>query len=126
MTESKKYYKDIKKLFPIHGKKEKKFLNNIKEQINEYKYENPQATYEEYSQMIGTPIDIVISYYQESDSTYLLKRINIKRMLIYVCVICITFIALTSCYEMYTVYKAKQKFDDMFPITWEERIEYIE
>ena len=33
MKDSKKYFKDINKLFPVHSYKEKKYLNDLKEQI---------------------------------------------------------------------------------------------
>ena len=36
MKDSKKYFKDINKLFPVHSYKEKKYLNDLKEQIDEY------------------------------------------------------------------------------------------
>lgn len=36
MKDSKKYFKDINKLFPVHSNKEKKYLNDLKEQVDEY------------------------------------------------------------------------------------------
>lgn len=118
MKDSNKYFRDIKKLFPIHGKNEKKYLKNIKQQIDEYE----NFTYEQLEETFGTPINVVTSYYETIDSSYLLKRINFKRIITYVCAICLLLVTLVSCYEMYTVYKAKQKFNDMFPITEETTI----
>ena len=36
MKGSYKYYKDVKKLFPINGKQEKIYLTHLKQQIDEY------------------------------------------------------------------------------------------
>lgn len=118
MKDSKTYYKDVKKLFPIHGKKEKEYLSHIRQQIEEY--ENP--TYEQLENLFGTPIDVVKSYYDIVDSQYLLKRINIKRIITYACIIVVLFVTIISCYETYTIHKAKQRFDDMFPIKEETKI----
>lgn len=43
MTANKKYYRDVKKLFPVYLKKEKLYLKQLKEQIDEYE----NTSYEE-------------------------------------------------------------------------------
>ena len=111
MKDSKKYFKDINKLFPVHSYKEKKYLNDLKEQIDEY----DDLSYHELEEQFGTPIDIVVAYYETIDTKYILKKIKI-------CILILLFVAATSCYEIYTVNQAKKKFDEMWPIHYEERI----
>ena len=60
MKDSKKYFKDINKLFPIHSTKEKKYLHDLKKQIDEY----DELSYHELEEQFGTPIDIVVAYYE--------------------------------------------------------------
>lgn len=70
MKDSKKYFKDINKLFPVHSYKEKKYLNDLKEQIDEY----DDLSYHELEEQFGTPIDIVVAYYETIDTKYILKK----------------------------------------------------
>lgn len=112
MKDSKKYYKDIYKLFPVHSVKEKQYLNNLKEQINEY----DSLSYEELEEQFGKPTDIVIAYYETIDTKYILKKIKIKHIISTICILILLFVTATSCYEIYTVNQAKKKFDKMWPI----------
>lgn len=118
MKDSKKYFKDINKLFPIHSTKEKKYLNDLKEQINEY----DNLSYHELEEQFGTPIDIVVAYYESIDTKYILKKIKIKHIISTVCVLILLFVATASCYEIYVVNKERRKIDNMYPIHYEEKI----
>ena len=53
---------------------------------------------------------------------YILKKIKIKHVISTICILILLFVAATSCYEIYTVNQAKKKFDEMWPIHYEERI----
>ena len=99
MKESKKYYKDIKKLIPIHGKREKSFLKELQVQINEYEEDNVECTYQQLSKEFGTPIDVMKSYYDTIDSPYILKRLKLKRNVMITCV------AVILCSLMLTLWK---------------------
>lgn len=120
MKDSKKYFKDINKLFPIHSYKEKKYLNDLKEQINEY----DNLSYHELEEQFGTPIDVVIAYYETIDTKYILKKLKIKHIISTICVLILLLVTATSCYEIYVVNQAKKKFDEMWPI--HEEITIIE
>lgn len=118
MKDSKKYYKDIYKLFPVHSVKEKQYLNNLKEQISEY----DSLSYQELEEQFGKPTDIVIAYYETVDTKYILKKINLKRFLTTIALIIVLLITMASCYEIYIVHQAKKEFDEMLPIHYEEKI----
>ena len=81
MKVSKKYYKDVRMIFPFHGKREKIFLNSLLIQINEYNEDNPDCTYKHLEDAFGTPIEILKSYYDSIDSQYLLKKMENKQMI---------------------------------------------
>ena len=118
IKDSNKYFKDINKLFPIHSTKEKKYLHDLKKQIDEY----DELSYHELEEQFGTPIDIVVAYYETIDTKYILKKIKIKHIISTICVLIMLLVAVTSCYEIYTVNQAKKKFDEMWPIHYEEKI----
>ena len=59
MKDSKKYFKDINKLFPVHSNKEKKYLNDLKEQVDEYDNLSYQAVQgDEYPALPCTGISL--------------------------------------------------------------------
>ncbi len=118
MKDSKKYFKDINKLFPVHSYKEKKYLKDLKEQIDEY----DSNSYQELEELFGTPIDVVIAYYESIDTEYILKKIKLKRIVTTVCILILLFVASASCYEIYTINQAKKKFNEMWPIHEETTI----
>lgn len=76
--DAKKYFKECKSLFPSFGKEEKNFLNKIK---NNIEFDNSSFNYEEITERLGEPKDIVISYYEEKDSMYLIKKARITQLL---------------------------------------------
>lgn len=96
-TEKEKYFNNIKGLFPIHGKKEKEYLSQISIGINEYLNEVPTANYNELQKEFGDPKEIVMDYYKETDSAYLLSKMNTRKIVyrVSVCLLLITFISAT-------------------------------
>lgn len=119
MKDRNKYYRDVKKLFPVNGKKEKDYLKNIKEQIDEY----DDYTYEQLEQTFGTPIEVVTSYYQTINSAYLLKRINLKRIVnIAISIMIVLSITLWG-FEMYRLNQLYEEVKTQIHGHYEEIIE---
>lgn len=122
MKDRNKYYRDVKKLFPVNGKKEKDYLKNIKEQIDEY----DDYTYEQLEQTFGTPIEVVTSYYQTINSAYLLKRINLKRIVnIAISIMIVLSITLWG-FEMYRLNQLYEEVKTQIHGHYEETIEDFE
>lgn len=109
MKDSQKYYKNVKRLFPVHGKREKDFLNNFHEQVQEFEDDRKFCTYEQLEERFGTPLDIIKSYYDSIDSTYLLKRLNIRRIVTAVCVFICALALSLSLWKGYLYYIGYQQ-----------------
>lgn len=92
---SKKYYREIKTLIPSRGKYEKRLLKNYKERILELNKIQSDITYEELQKNLGTPTEIIHAYYENVDTTYLIKRLQITQT-VRTCVYCILFVLLFS------------------------------
>ena len=82
MNNIKKYIKNIWTIMPMHTKKEKFYLNELKKHLNEYLDDHPQCSYDDIVQQFGEPKDIVVNYIQMK-----LKSI-IQKFLIFFSVIC--------------------------------------
>ena len=71
MNNIKKYIKNIWAIMPMHTKKEKFYLNELKKHLNEYLDDHPQCSYD----------DIVQNYIQNSDENDLIKRMKLKSII---------------------------------------------
>ena len=62
------YYKKLKTLIPVKGKYEKQFLSSIFESLEGICSEQPNISYDELCNRIGTPTDLIIEYYENADA----------------------------------------------------------
>ena len=81
MNNIKKYIKNIWTIMPMHTKKEKFYLNELKKHLNEYLDDHPQCSYDDIVQQFGEPKDIVVNYIQNSDENNLIKRMKLKSII---------------------------------------------
>ena len=78
MNNIKKYIKNIWTIMPMHTKKEKFYVSELKKHLNEYLDDHPQCSYDDIVQQFGEPKDIVVEYIQSSDENDLIKKNEIK------------------------------------------------
>lgn len=99
MKDSCKYYRDVKKLFPINGKQEKIYLKHLKQQIDEY----GDVSYNDLEETFGNPNQIYASYIESLDEDDVIKKVNQKKLLkklIMTCIICAIMITLFVFYKI--------------------------
>ena len=118
----KQFYKNVYSLFPIHKAKEKNYLKNLKIQIEQCDVN----TYDELENIFGTPIDIVKAYYDTINSEYLIKAIQVKKIVRYTCILIITIALCISIYVIYLYNQAYKDFHKSVPDNYYEVIEEIE
>lgn len=122
MTANKRYYRNVKKLFPVYLKREKLYLKQLKEQIDEYE----DTSYEELVNIFGDPIDIVKAYYDTINGKYLLLRMNLKRVVTITCIFVLLLSTLYLGYRTFSLHEAIDNFETGIPAEIEETIEVIE
>lgn len=105
MRDSYKYYKDVKKLFPINGEQEKIYLKHLKQQIDEY----GDVSYNDLENAFGNPNQIYASYIETLDENDIISKMNHKKLLkrlIITCIICVLVLSL------FIFYKINQEADE--------------
>lgn len=116
----KRYFKDCQSLFPMFRKEEKDFLNKIK---NNVECDNSHLSYKELKERLGEPKDIVISYYEEKDSMYLIKKARntqlLRRFLFILLVVIIIFLGFRSYIYQQEYNEIKNSADGYFEETIE-------
>jgi nucleotide-binding universal stress UspA family protein len=70
----KHYLKQIKSLFPVYGKHEKRFLTDFEKDIQDYLQSDSEASVESAISHFGSPADIIQDYMDNIDIDDLIKR----------------------------------------------------
>ena len=73
-----KFYKETKSLFPFFGKSEKAYLRQYQSEIDTYLEEFPDSSYNDMKERIGSPKDVIFSYY---DNFPVLEQVNLMVLL---------------------------------------------
>lgn len=81
MNNIKKYIKNIWTIMPMHTKKEKIYISELKKHLNEYVDDHPQCSYDDIVQQFGVPKDIVVDHIQNSNENELIKRMKLKSII---------------------------------------------
>lgn len=123
-NEVKKYIKDCKRVFPFHNEKERTFLQRLNQNIEEYAHENENITYHALTEQFGLPKDIMISYIQDCDNEYILKKMNIKKIIKRVSITICTILVVGLSIICYFEYKTAERAKNYQIITEETVIEY--
>ena len=115
METKEQFYKDIKKQFPSHKKEEKKYLLNLKSQIEEYDH----CTYDELEEIFGRPQDIVESYYKSLDHPYPSKNGKGNIILKMICIVIAVGAVAFSAWKGYQYYLEEKVIREETPDTVE-------
>jgi hypothetical protein len=116
----KKYFKECKYLFASYGKKEKKYLESIK---NNLLYEDNTITYVEIINRLGTPKDVIIDYYEQKDSYELIKKARAIKLLRRYIIIFLIILSIFLAYKSYIYQKTYDEVRDSNNGYFEEVIE---
>ncbi|MCD8018118.1 MAG: DUF6120 family protein [Clostridiales bacterium] len=75
----KEYISQVKLLFPIMGKREKKYIDDLS--INLQDSFDESVSLEDIYESFGTPEETVNLYFSNTDMNYIIKRIRRSRMI---------------------------------------------
>lgn len=59
----------------------KKFFKKFKENVKDHIDENQNITYQKLVEEVGSPKDIMISYIQDCDDSYIIHKMNLKKLM---------------------------------------------
>lgn len=105
---SKEYCKNAKEFFPIYTSREKKYLQDLKLNIDDFCEDNHITDLNALYTAYGNPADVAHTYFSSCDSAYIVKKLKlntiIKRFLTSV-VIAIFILISSLCIRFYFEYK---------------------
>lgn len=84
----KQYLKECRRTFPFISKNEKLFFKRLEDNLNDI---DENVTYKEICLKYGEPKNVMISYIENCDNEYILKRTSIKSIVkkIFITLFCI-------------------------------------
>ena len=110
----KTYIRNVKILFPIMGKSERNYINNLQNNLEEYCNEVSISSIDELYSNFGTPKDVLNSYLNCADNDYLINNLHktriIKRFLLigFTIVLSVSIIYSIFLYNEYRTFKEEQ------------------
>ena len=73
------YISEIKLLFPLKSKKERKYIKNFAINVEDYCIEENITSKEQLYSTFGTPMDVVNEYFSTVDTAYIVKKIKVAK-----------------------------------------------
>lgn len=104
----KQYIKQVKTLFPIMGKNEKAYIQNLASSLEDVCEEESIHSLNELYSQFGDPADTLNKYFSSLDTTDIIKRISIskwKKRILFFILILISCSAIFTCIYQYKAYK---------------------
>ena len=96
------YYKKLKTLIPVKGKYEKQFLSSIFESLEGICSEQPNISYDELCNRIGTPTDLIIEYYENADAEYVIQKLHISSIIRNIVIALLLIAVIVASIELYS------------------------
>ena len=112
MNDDKKYMNDVKKLFELTSKSERLYLKDLGNRIIDYSENFPKSTYFDYIDHFGEPKEILISYYEHTNTETLIRRIKVRKSLITILLIVIVFLLIFSTVIYLSYSEGKESYID--------------
>lgn len=79
--EIKHYFRQIKLLLPIMGKKERRFLKDFRSSVEDFLEKNPGSDIADVVERFGSPDDVMHDYISSLDQEQLCRNIHFRHLL---------------------------------------------
>lgn len=119
----KKYIKQCKYLFASYGKSEKEYIRKLIDNIDDGSHD---MTYDEVVERLGTPKEVIISYYEQEDMDKLIEKAKVRRLLKNFLSVALVVLLVFLCYKAYIYQKTFEEVRDSKDGYFEEIIEVKE
>ncbi len=111
---AKKYIRRVSLKMPIIGARKKQFLATLRDEVDEYLAENPQADYPQLEARFGTPEDISADFIVQMPSWEINRRFRIRNRIIAIFAVIALLIAIIWSALMVYLIAAEKKTEDRY------------
>lgn len=117
------YFKECRYLFAYYGKKERKYLNKLADNIDDGSHE---LNYDEIVERLGSPQEVIMDYYNQENIYELIKKAKFVRTSRNIFILFLVICTLFFSYRAYIYQKTYEEVKDSNNSYIEETIEIIE
>ena len=91
MKELNKYYSELNKILPIGKSAKQRFMQDLKDSVDEFLNSNEFATYHDILNNFGTPESIALTFMAQENNEETLTRITVKKRIktVIICSFCL-------------------------------------
>ena len=79
---SKQYLRCVRSFMPIRSRTEHRFVNNLRDDLEEFDRIHPDSSYETLTHEFGSPWDMFYSYLSEQNSGLLIRRVKARKIVL--------------------------------------------
>lgn len=84
---------------------EKQFLNSIFENLESISSEQPDITYDNLCDRLGTPKDLIIEYYENADMEYIISKMRFASVIRNTVITILLIAATVAAIELYSFHR---------------------
>lgn len=117
------YFKECRYLFAYCGKKERKYLNKLADNIDDGSH---KLNYDEIVERLGSPQEVIMDYYNQENIYELIKKAKFVRTSRNIFILFLVICTLFFSYRAYIYQKTYEEVKDSNNSYIEETIEIIE
>lgn len=77
---SKQYLRRVRSFMPIRNRTERRFLNNLRDDLEEFDRIHPDSSFETLIHEFGSPWDMFYSYLSEQNSGLLVRQVRQRKL----------------------------------------------
>lgn len=113
MTPSRQYIRDVRKLMSTHGRNEKRFMTDLRRDLESYCEDHPDnSDFESLVREFGSPKETYIHYLFAQDDSYLLHATQVRGIIAAIVLTVLVFISVISGLYVYHLRKWNAELDN--------------
>lgn len=111
---AKRYFRQVRILFPAIGRKERLFLSKLNSNMSEFIMEHPACSYDEIQKQFGPPEDIIHAYLETLDTNEFCQQIRRRHYLRNAMIILVIAVLVTLTIRSYSYYRGYKDAQDSY------------
>lgn len=104
----KEYTGEVRKFFPVFGKRERTYFKSLKSDVESYCEENDITAKSQLYENYGKPNEVVCNYLSAVDIDYVVKKVDISKYIKAVLLVLLAMLLIITSVLSYVIYEEEQ------------------
>lgn len=113
MTPTRQYIRNVRRLMPVYKRNEKRFLTDLKSDLDSYCDDHPDnSDFESLTRQFGSPKETYVHYLLAQDDKYLMHATQIRGLIAAIILTVCIFISVMAGISVYYSHKMHTEWND--------------